>query len=184
VVARRNGANTELYCNRLEARFCLGSPISVRYRARFVCDPSSTKDEGEALVVRGPERVTAASFAGNSRLQVAKCSVMWRTTKTAMRRPSTALSCNNQRLKTTTAERVRKHREQLKAAGMRPIQIWVPDTRRKGFAAKARRHSLRTREDPQEDILAWIERAADLRGWSEARGSRFYREITASRERR
>jgi len=66
----------------------------------------------------------------------------------------------------TAAERVRKHREQLKAAGLRPIQIWVPDIRRKGFAAEARRQSLRTRNDPgEQEILEWIEQAADVRGW-------------------
>jgi hypothetical protein len=69
-------------------------------------------------------------------------------------------------VKTSTAERVRKHRAQLKAAGLRPIQIWVPDTRRKGFAAEARRQSLRTRQDPgEQDILEWIGQVADLRGW-------------------
>ena len=66
----------------------------------------------------------------------------------------------------TAAERVRKHREHLKAAGLRPSHIWVPDIRRKGFAAEARRQSLRTRNDPgEQEILEWIEQAADVRGW-------------------
>ena len=42
-----------------------------------------------------------------------------------------------------TAERVQKHRQALRAAGLRPVQIWVPDTRRAGFAAECRRQSLR-----------------------------------------
>ena len=29
-------------------------------------------------------------------------------------------------------ERVQKHRAGLRKAGMRPVQIWVPDTRREG----------------------------------------------------
>ena len=29
----------------------------------------------------------------------------------------------------------------LRAAGLRPIQIWVPDTRRSGFAEECRRQS-------------------------------------------
>ena len=35
--------------------------------------------------------------------------------------------------------RVKKHRAGLRAAGLRPIQIWVPDTRQPGFAEEARR---------------------------------------------
>ncbi|MEI4482793.1 MULTISPECIES: antitoxin MazE family protein [Phyllobacterium] len=38
--------------------------------------------------------------------------------------------------------RVHKRREALRAAGLRPLQIWVPDTRRPGFAEECRRQSL------------------------------------------
>lgn len=40
---------------------------------------------------------------------------------------------------TPTSERVQKRREALRAAGLRPVQIWVPDTRRPGFTAECRR---------------------------------------------
>lgn len=40
------------------------------------------------------------------------------------------------------AERVRKRRDALRAAGLRPVQIWVPDTSRPGFAEECRRQSL------------------------------------------
>ena len=43
---------------------------------------------------------------------------------------------------TRVAERVRKHRSALRAAGLRPVQIWVPDVRSRAFAAKAHRQSL------------------------------------------
>ena len=39
------------------------------------------------------------------------------------------------------SERVQKRRAALRAAGLRPIQIWVPDTRRPGFAAECRRQA-------------------------------------------
>ena len=39
-------------------------------------------------------------------------------------------------------ERVQKRRDALRAAGLRPVQIWVPDTRRSGFAEECRRQSL------------------------------------------
>lgn len=40
-------------------------------------------------------------------------------------------------------DRVRRHRDALRAAGLRPIQIWVPDTRRPGFAEECRRQAAR-----------------------------------------
>ena len=64
------------------------------------------------------------------------------------------------------AQRVQKHRAGLRAAGLRPVQIWVPDTRRSGFAEECRRQSLLLRGDVLEaDTLAWLETAADSDGW-------------------
>lgn len=39
----------------------------------------------------------------------------------------------------TSNERVQKHRAGLRARGLRPVQIWVPDTRAKGFAEECAR---------------------------------------------
>ncbi|SON58307.1 hypothetical protein HDIA_4766 [Hartmannibacter diazotrophicus] len=39
-------------------------------------------------------------------------------------------------------ERVERRRQALRAAGLRPIQIWVPDNRRPGFADECRRQAL------------------------------------------
>lgn len=69
-------------------------------------------------------------------------------------------------MSTSSASRVQKHRAQLRAAGLRPIQIWVPDTRRAGFAEECRRQSLSLRDDPQErEMTDWLEKAADTEGW-------------------
>ena len=38
--------------------------------------------------------------------------------------------------------KVRDHRERLRAQGLRPIQIWVPDVRAASFRAEAHRQSL------------------------------------------
>ncbi len=38
--------------------------------------------------------------------------------------------------------KLREHRARLRAQGMRPIQIWVPDVHAPEFAAEARRQSL------------------------------------------
>ncbi|MGA7156379.1 MAG: antitoxin MazE family protein [Acidobacteriaceae bacterium] len=68
--------------------------------------------------------------------------------------------------KRAARERVRKHRESLRARGLRPIQIWVPDTRRPGFAEEARRQCLAVKNDPQEkEIMDWLERVQDTTGW-------------------
>ena len=37
--------------------------------------------------------------------------------------------------------RVQKRRDALRAAGLRPLQIWVPDTRRAGFLEECGRQS-------------------------------------------
>ena len=43
--------------------------------------------------------------------------------------------------KSPVRERVRSHRERLRAQGLRPIQIWVPDVRSPSFAREAHRQS-------------------------------------------
>ena len=67
---------------------------------------------------------------------------------------------------TTTAERVQKHRQALRAAGLRPVQIWVPDTRRPGFAEECLRQSLVVAASPDEkDLQDWLMQVADTDGW-------------------
>jgi Protein of unknown function (DUF3018) len=66
------------------------------------------------------------------------------------------------RSRTSATARVRRHRESLRAAGLRPVQIWVPDVRSKHFAAQARRQSRAIARSVQErDDLAFIESIAD-----------------------
>lgn len=42
----------------------------------------------------------------------------------------------------SSRDKVRAYRERLRAQGLRPIQIWVPDVRSPTFAAEAHRQSL------------------------------------------
>ena len=66
----------------------------------------------------------------------------------------------------STSLRVQKHRAALRASGLRPVQIWVPDTRRAGFAEECRRQSLSLRNDEQErDTLEQLATLADTTGW-------------------
>lgn len=41
----------------------------------------------------------------------------------------------------STVERVRERRDKLRAAGLRPVQIWLPDTTAPGFADEAARQA-------------------------------------------
>ncbi|MDR2176275.1 MAG: antitoxin MazE family protein [Synergistaceae bacterium] len=59
-------------------------------------------------------------------------------------------------------ERAVKHREKMSRAEMRPIQIWVPDTRKEGFIKECRRQSRLLINDSQEaEISALIENLSD-----------------------
>jgi hypothetical protein len=41
-----------------------------------------------------------------------------------------------------TRKKVQEHRDRLRAQGLRPIQIWVPDVRAVSFQRQAHRQSL------------------------------------------
>jgi hypothetical protein len=67
---------------------------------------------------------------------------------------------------TSVTQRVRKRRAALRAAGLRPVQIWLPDTRRSGFAEECRRQSMMLQGDPHElQTLEWLDVIADREGW-------------------
>ena len=51
----------------------------------------------------------------------------------------------------SSREKVRAHRARLRAQGMRPIQIWVPDVRAAGFRAKARAQAQAVARSAQAD---------------------------------
>jgi hypothetical protein len=59
--------------------------------------------------------------------------------------------------------KVAAHRERLRAQGLRPITIWVPDVRSPEFTAEARRQSLLIANSPQEaDDQAFIDSISDF----------------------
>lgn len=65
--------------------------------------------------------------------------------------------------------RVRKHRAALHKAGLRPVQIWVPDMRQRGFASKCRRQcQLVSQADNADAYLQQVasESVADVEGWT------------------
>jgi hypothetical protein len=71
---------------------------------------------------------------------------------------------------TTVNARVQKHRDALRGAGLRPVQIWVPDTRLPNFAEQCHRQCLLTsRADSTDAELQQLmdTSLADLEGWTE-----------------
>lgn len=64
----------------------------------------------------------------------------------------------SRRSNTTTAERVRAYRERLRAQGLRPLQIWVPDVRSPQFAEQAHLQSAAVAASADEaDDQAFID---------------------------
>ncbi len=58
-------------------------------------------------------------------------------------------------------ERMKSYRVRQRAAGLRLVQLWVPDTRSPVFAAECRRQSALLRGDPAEmQALEFIAQAA------------------------
>lgn len=64
---------------------------------------------------------------------------------------------------------VQRYRARLRAKGLRPVQIWVPDTRRPGFEDECRRQSaLCAKADKaSKELDAWMDQAVrDIEGWT------------------
>lgn len=63
----------------------------------------------------------------------------------------------------SSAQRVEKHRAALRAQGLRPIQIWVPDTHAPGFAEECGHQAAIVNEanlaDPE--LMQLMDTAAD-----------------------
>ena len=68
---------------------------------------------------------------------------------------------------TDGAKRVRKHREKMKAAGLKPVTIWVPDVNTPGYREALARDIARINADDEstrvmEDMLE----LADFSDWT------------------
>jgi hypothetical protein len=64
------------------------------------------------------------------------------------------------------AKRMNAYRNRMRAAGLRPVQIWVPDTRSSGFAEICKQQSLAVaKSDPAGDEIMRI--LHDASDWSD-----------------
>lgn len=68
-------------------------------------------------------------------------------------------------MKLTTTERTRKYRAALKASGLRPVQIWVPDTHRASFAEECYHQSALRSDAHEKEMLNWLADVADTNAW-------------------
>jgi hypothetical protein len=67
----------------------------------------------------------------------------------------------------STSEKTAKYRERLRAQGLRPVQIWVPDTRSETLAEEVRRQSLRVSRKDESDLMDELEMAtAQTEDWT------------------
>ena len=66
-----------------------------------------------------------------------------------------------------SALKVARSRERMRAAGLRPVHCWVPDTRSHSYGDVLRLQCLALKEDPAEtDVLGMTTEAAGLiEGW-------------------
>jgi hypothetical protein len=63
---------------------------------------------------------------------------------------------------TGARHRVRAHRARLRAQGLRPVQIWVPDVTAEGFAEEAHRQSRAVAtSEAAEDDQAFVDSISD-----------------------
>ena len=60
-------------------------------------------------------------------------------------------------------ERSQKHRDALRAQGLRPVQIWVPDTRAEGFADECARQVAQAADTDRADpeVMSFVDVALE-----------------------
>ena len=68
--------------------------------------------------------------------------------------------------KRSATKRMTEYRKRMRAAGLRPVQIWLPDTRSAAFAAACRREAraIAANDPDGEEVLRLIE---GLQEWPE-----------------
>ena len=111
-----------------------------------------------------------SEFDFDGRIWVIPCDRTKTDTVRALDFQALSVTCNGKEIAmpAPVSERVQKRRDALRAAGLRPVQIWVPDTRRPGFANECRRQAaLVARADRRDARLDDFMDAAlsDLDNW-------------------
>ena len=68
----------------------------------------------------------------------------------------------------SSTNKVTRSRARMRAAGLRPVQFWVPDTRLPGYAAEIRMQCLAIKGDSHEaETIEFAEQATgQIEGWA------------------
>jgi len=66
---------------------------------------------------------------------------------------------------TDGAKRVRKHREKMKAAGLKPVTIWVPDVNAPGFKEQVAREIAAINASADEKVILEELSSIEIEGW-------------------
>jgi Protein of unknown function (DUF3018) len=63
---------------------------------------------------------------------------------------------------------VQRYRDRMRRAGFRLVQLWVPDTRARGFAEECRRQSRAAARNKRAEnqVTTWVEGNQDPEGWT------------------
>lgn len=63
---------------------------------------------------------------------------------------------------------MQRYRERMRESGLRLVQVWLPDTRARGFAEECRRQSLAAKRATrsEHETMTWVESASDTDGWT------------------
>lgn len=65
----------------------------------------------------------------------------------------------------TAREKQQRYRTRLRSQGLRPVQIWVPDTKAPGFAEECRRQAQRINSATgEQESLGFID---DIANWDD-----------------
>ena len=65
-----------------------------------------------------------------------------------------------------SAQKMRQYRARLRASGLRPIQLWLPDIRSQKIIDEIRKQSIRVRSNSHDArITDFVESVMDHEGW-------------------
>jgi hypothetical protein len=66
-----------------------------------------------------------------------------------------------------STKRVRKYREKMKAAGLKPVTIWVQDVNAPGFAEQLARDIEMINNSPDEKLILKQLSGIEIEGWKD-----------------
>jgi Protein of unknown function (DUF3018) len=68
----------------------------------------------------------------------------------------------------STARHVQRYRTKMRRAGLRLVQLWIPDTKARGFVEECRRQSRAASKHrrAENQVSTWLDETRDTEGWT------------------